>query len=133
MCVYSNIMGYGQRWLEPYVPVPNQPYIYSPPLPDITDEQIRKFEKLLELAKEFDDLTKQPDCESIEKKKLLKDLAEKLKIKINFPDDTLNIKEIVLDVIVRNKCGKCGFEYEYTGSNWNKTCCPRCGICQGSL
>jgi hypothetical protein len=44
------------------------------------------FEELLKAAKKYDDETGQNDCENDDKKKYLQDLADKLGVKINFPE-----------------------------------------------
>ena len=43
-------------------------------------------EDMMKTAKEYDVKTGQPDCESAEKKKAIQEIADKLGVKINFPE-----------------------------------------------
>lgn len=54
------------------------------PVPAITKEEVEEFRRLLEKAREYDKLHAQPHCESEDKKKLLKQLAEALGVNIDF-------------------------------------------------
>jgi hypothetical protein len=97
MCVYSMVADhYGDewqrrwdKWLEEQRnnPPPPQPIIPVPPLvtpPLVTQEEIDMLERLLEKAKKYDKEHNQPDCEMEEKKELLRKLAEKLGINLDF-------------------------------------------------
>lgn len=69
--------------IPPYPPSTNPipPYPQSSP---ISKEEIEEFRKLLDRAREYDKKYNQPDCELEEKKKLLKDLADKMGIDVSF-------------------------------------------------
>lgn len=98
MCVVSNTIDYHRDWWpdkDPYkgwpkkttapdpifIPVTSPPQPYTGP----TKEQFEEFLKLLRAAKLYDNATGQPDCEMDEKKKLVKELAERLGVPL--PDD----------------------------------------------
>ncbi len=78
---------YIDKWkekIEPFVPSsPFAPFVY-PTQPQIPQEEIDEFKKLLERAREYDRKNNEPDCELEEKKTLLKELAKKLGVEINF-------------------------------------------------
>lgn len=109
MCVVSMVITdqtdrWGRRinWPEPYVwpnTEPAEPRDYAeqqrrlqdwfnsankPAPPTITKEEVEEFRRLLERAREYDKLHQQPHCESEDKKKLLKQLADILGIDISF-------------------------------------------------
>lgn len=76
MCVYSMMADhYIDKW-RPGQPLP----IWDPPqtVPGPTKEQMEKLIKLLEAAKEMDKAAGEPDCELEDKKRILRELAEKL-------------------------------------------------------
>jgi hypothetical protein len=82
MCVVSMIMDhYNDKWKK---------YIYPPlgpqQIPSAKElaEQIEELRKFIERAKEYDKRNNEPDCEMEEKRRLLKELAEKLGVEINF-------------------------------------------------
>jgi hypothetical protein len=62
---------------------PAQPYV-APKLP--THEEVDDFRRLYERAKEYDRRTGQPDCELEQKRKLIKELAERLGVDVSFAD-----------------------------------------------
>ena len=99
MCVVSMVMDhYWDKWNQPPyqqpLPAPVNPFQSPPyiPLPQPqripTPEEIEEFRKLIERARDYDKRNKEPDCEMDEKKKLLKQLAEKLGVDISFIDKT---------------------------------------------
>jgi len=67
--------------LHKYVPQPSIPFTPQP----LPEGIVSVIEELLRKAKEYDRITGQPDCELDSKKKILQELAEKLKITIRFP------------------------------------------------
>lgn len=99
---------YWDKW-KPYIPVPQYPNVvpitptvpmvplvpYTPPvpftikpdvpIPQISPAEIEEFRKLLERAREYDKKHNEPDCEIEEKKQKLRELAEQLGVKIEFP------------------------------------------------
>lgn len=92
MCVYSMIIDhFNDKWYERWnkniepviVPTPVTPFIPEPQ-PQITQEELKEFKQLLERARKYDQENNQPDCELEEKKTLIKDLAKKLGVEINF-------------------------------------------------
>lgn len=100
MCVYSMIMDhYTEKWGK-YVPpepprtIPLVPWDYPPYWPDvlpapeakppISPEEIEEFRELLRRAKAYDKNNNEPDCELESKKAILKELAEKLGVEIDF-------------------------------------------------
>lgn len=101
MCVYSMIMDhkmddwYNKYWksvpgpkYEPDSP-PSWPYPLPEPTKDVevklpTKEELEEFRKLLERARKYDEENNQKDCELEEKKKILKDMANKLGVEIDF-------------------------------------------------
>lgn len=94
MCVMSMIMDhYTDEWSSrrprrnPYNDPgtwPRTPRPWVVPPPQVTDEQLAEFKRLLDRAREYDKLTGQPDCELDEKRKRLKDLARELGVEIGF-------------------------------------------------
>lgn len=63
----------------PWSPQPIKPIVYpwTPPMAsEALDELLRKYNKMLNLAEEVDDLTGQPDCEDPEKATLRERVAE---------------------------------------------------------
>lgn len=68
---------------NPFGPSPF-PTIPVPGLPPITPEEIAEFRKLLDSAREYDRKHNQPDCETEEKRRKVKELAEKLGVDISF-------------------------------------------------
>ncbi len=96
MCVVSMITDfYYEKWKEQIIPPPwdNNGKIIppqggsgtSPPTtPAITPEEIEEFRKLLERAREYDKKNSEPECEMQSKKDLIKELADKLGVKIDF-------------------------------------------------
>lgn len=90
MCVVSMVMDhFHDKWkdyqLPPVTPLPWGSVNITYPSP-ITPEEINEFRKLLERAREYDKKNNEPDCELQEKKELVKQLAEKLGVKIDFLD-----------------------------------------------
>lgn len=102
MCVVSAVFDHGHdRWrVHPPQPLLPQPPVDLPPSPDRwpwgeqrkightfpTPEEIKEFYGLLERARQWDAEHGEPECESEEKKKRLKDLADELGVEIEFPD-----------------------------------------------
>ncbi len=87
MCVMSMVMDWKKdEWQDKYPLIfPSTPPIQYPsvyPLP--TKEEIDEFRRLLERAREYDRKNNEPDCELDEKKKILKDMAERLGVDISF-------------------------------------------------
>lgn len=91
MCVYSMVTDfYRDRWINPQSPYP---YTTSPALP-FNHEQVEQFKrdmeemrKLLEKARKYDEANGEKDCEMDEKKRQLRELAEKLGVPIVFPGE----------------------------------------------
>lgn len=91
MCILSNVGDWGRQQIWPQLPsVPDwQIYYQQLPLPDERDAQIerlkkelekyKKFQALMEAAKEMDAVAGTPDCESPEKTDWIKDLDERMK------------------------------------------------------
>jgi hypothetical protein len=75
MCVISLVLDYGnQNWPQQWSQPPTNP---TPPV--VAEEQrkfIDAFKKLMEAAKEFDEVTGQADCEDPEKAQLLDRIAK---------------------------------------------------------
>ena len=65
----------------PYVPPVVIPFVPAP-LP--TPAEIDEFRRLLDRAREYDRKNNEPDCETAEKRKKLKDLADALGVEISF-------------------------------------------------
>jgi|AGTN01.1.fsa_nt_gi hypothetical protein len=89
MCVVSMIMDHYQDKWHPRLPQPApvpMPLVPYPvlPVPMITPEEVEEFRRLLERAREYDRKNHEPECELDEKKRAVKDLAEKLGVKIDF-------------------------------------------------
>jgi hypothetical protein len=105
MCVYSMVMDRGIKELQPYLiqpvpistpaPTPNpwvttvpftiSPFTYQQDM-DALKAKVDMLEKLLEDAQKYDRDNGEPDCELDSKKKILRELADKLKIKISIPE-----------------------------------------------
>jgi hypothetical protein len=90
MCIVSYIGDYGRRDLWPQLPVqPIPDYILQQIGPDPKDAEItrlkqelekyKKFNALMEAAKQMDTAAGTPDCESPEKTAWIKDLDERMK------------------------------------------------------
>lgn len=94
MCVMSMIMDhYGDKWqkliqpVHPWVvPVTPVPYVVPVvvPQPAITPEEAEEFRRLLDRAREYDRKTGQPDCELESKRQRVRELAERLGVKVDF-------------------------------------------------
>lgn len=87
MCVVSMVLDhYTTTWPRKHWP---QPTVYppiTPPQTYPTQEEIRDFRELLDRAREYDKRNNEPDCEMDDKKKLLKEMADKLGVDISFID-----------------------------------------------
>jgi hypothetical protein len=86
MCVYSMILDhYKDKW-SPWTqsaPAMPAPLPLAPrKLP--SQAEIDEFRILLDRAREYDRRTGQPDCELEEKRQTIRDLADKLGVKIDF-------------------------------------------------
>jgi hypothetical protein len=74
----------------PPIPCPWPPYSPLPAIPTqwpvnpITPQDIEEFRKLLDRARKYDKDNNEPDCELEEKRKKVKDLAERLGVEIDF-------------------------------------------------
>lgn len=89
MCTVSMIMDhYEDSWRRRFVQPPIEwPYTSPsvPPAPKMpTQAEIDEFRRLLERAREYDKRNGEPDCELEEKRQRIKDLAEKLGVKVEF-------------------------------------------------
>lgn len=81
MCVMSMVMDhYGDKW-QGYRQWP-QPW--SPPMPQITQDEVDEFRRLLERAREYDKAHNEPNCEMESKKERIRKLADDLGVKIDF-------------------------------------------------
>lgn len=77
MCVVSMVMDHFQeKWQQSVIPIW--------PVPQITQEEVNEFRRLLDRAREYDRRMGQPDCELDEKRQALKKLADELGIDISF-------------------------------------------------
>lgn len=89
---------YNDKW-QPFRDWTNNPNPTPPPnitvnVPDmeeikkeirkIVKAELKEFKKLLERAKKYDEENNQPDCETEDKKKKIKDFADSLEIEIDF-------------------------------------------------
>ncbi len=92
MCVVSMVMEHKfnewqQRFYPVYVPAqPPYPLVPPPSPPMPTQEEVDEFRRLLERAREYDRKNGEPDCELVEKRQKLQDMADSLGIEINFGD-----------------------------------------------
>lgn len=85
MCATSVVYDYGRQnppWQNP-APMPGvgspQQYLWNTPLPDTeAREAIKKFLKLIDNAKEYDEATKQRDCEAPAKASFMKEVLDRL-------------------------------------------------------
>ena len=85
MCVVSMVLDhYTETWPKKYVPQPYVPFVPVPRRP--SQEDLNEFEDLLRRAREYDKRNNEPDCEMADKKRVLKDLADKLGVDISFID-----------------------------------------------
>jgi hypothetical protein len=86
--------GFYNKW-KPQRPSPTWPPLDSPfpplaPAPSVSpvnipsQEEIDEFRRLLEKARQQDEAEGNPDCGTEEKKKLIRELADQLGIKIDF-------------------------------------------------
>ena len=89
MCVVSMVMDGGLDWLRRY----DRPYpvyvpfaVPGPPPQQLPPEWVEWFNEQLRKAKKYDEQTGQPDCENEGKKKSLQEIADRLGIKIDFPE-----------------------------------------------
>lgn len=80
MCIISGIYDYGHRTWPTWpttAPVPPPiPPASATPFP--TPEQWEAFKRLIEVAKEFDRIANQPDCEDPEKGKWMEQVERRL-------------------------------------------------------
>ncbi len=78
MCLTSAIYDYGRQnppWQNP------DPRLTQPPpiLPDHeAADAIKRFLKMLDAAKDYDDATGQPDCETADKASFIKEVLDRL-------------------------------------------------------
>lgn len=87
MCVVSMVMQHKyEEWQRLLEPIPTPVFIPHPVIVprQITPEEIDEFRRLLERARQYDRDNNEPDCETEEKRRQLKDLAKKLGVKIEF-------------------------------------------------
>lgn len=93
MCVYSMIVqdriDKWRDYINPLIPntIPNTypgDYIKIPSNEELKKE-IEELKRLLKKAKIYDEETNQKDCENDDKKRILKEIAEKLGVEIEFP------------------------------------------------
>ena len=97
MCIVSNVGdAFGRRWEQwPYIDSTEPPSGYKIDYNSLTQDELKAFrefikndlpelKRLLEMAKELDIFTGQPDCENAEKFAKLRTYAEELGID---PDD----------------------------------------------
>ena len=84
MCMTSMVYDYGRQnppWQNPDPGFTN-PNHYRNPLQDLNDfearEAIKRFLKLLDAAKEYDEATKQRDCEDADKAKFMTEVLDRL-------------------------------------------------------
>ena len=77
MCVYSMVLDYGRKqWPLEGTPVqPQWPQIPTWPTQLPTKQELDEFRRLLEQARQFDKIAKQPDCEDPTKVEWLKRLV----------------------------------------------------------
>jgi len=99
MCVVSMVidrtyedLDWWKKGCYPPKRAPYDPWPYTMPQlpqfpanPEVLRVWIKELEELIRLAKIYDKLTGQPDCEMEDKKKRLKDLADELGIEITIP------------------------------------------------
>jgi hypothetical protein len=93
VCVVSMVMDhYSDKWSRRWPATPG-PYEVPPPViipvpapatPGISPEEIKEFRDLLERAREYDRRNNEPDCELDEKRERVRELAERLGVKIDF-------------------------------------------------
>lgn len=80
MCVYSMITDhYHDKWREIEKTWP--PFRPEPAIPQ---SEIDEFRKLLERAREYDRKNNEPDCGLEDKKKKVRELADRLGVKVEF-------------------------------------------------
>jgi hypothetical protein len=91
MCVYSMIADHFIDKWKPLAPQHNDPPaplpVLQPPLylqPLLTPAEVQELRTLLERARKYDAEHDQPGCELEDKKRLLRELAGKLGVKIDF-------------------------------------------------
>ena len=69
---------YEDKWRR-YTQPPHQNFY-----PPITTDEIEEFRRLLERAREYDRAHGQPDCELVEKRKRVQQLADELGVQVDF-------------------------------------------------
>ena len=86
MCTVSMIMDhYTEKWQQvPYWPPPQPSPVLQIISPQISQEEIAEFRRLLERAREYDKRMNVPDCELDSKKQTLVQLAKQLGVEILF-------------------------------------------------
>jgi hypothetical protein len=81
---------YGDEWRRRYWPMGPSPFVPTVPVQPVfplpTQQELDEFRRLLDRAREYDKRNNEPDCEMDEKKKLLKEMADKLGVDISFID-----------------------------------------------
>lgn len=83
MCVVSMVIDHQRdNWQRKWPEILNPSYIPPANLP--TQEEIDEFRRLLERAREYDRRNNEPDCEMDDKKRILKEMADKLGVDISF-------------------------------------------------
>ena len=89
MCIVSYVGDYGRKNIWQQLPQVFPDSIYQPFTTDVKDleikrlkeelEKYKKFQALMEAAKQMDAVAGTPDCESVEKTAWIKDLDERMK------------------------------------------------------
>ena len=96
-----------QQEYQPYQPYPAYPVPATPLVPPkpqppsapvtqpakpvtgilpVSQEEVEEFRRLLERAREYDRRHREPECEDAEKKRRVRELAERLGLKVDFID-----------------------------------------------
>jgi hypothetical protein len=81
MCVVSMVMDYyADKWQGQL----QQPSLVPVLVPQITQAEVDEFRRLLERARKYDADHNEPDCELDSKRQRVRELAEKLGLKVEF-------------------------------------------------
>lgn len=109
MCVMSMVLDHAadkwDQWVPkwpPYKPAPElppmaplEPFPLPPKEPARfpTQEELEDFRRLYERAKKYDADNNEPNCETDEKKRRVKELADKLGVNIDFIDEPTEVEK----------------------------------------
>lgn len=91
MCVVSMMIDHKTEKWRQLVPQTTDPYFLQLPYQRSqmgpSKAELDEFRELLRKAREYDKKNSEPECEMADKKRILKEIAEKLGVDVSFVDE----------------------------------------------